>query len=101
MIEQLKAALIEHLVHDRNPLHREVLCKKMERIGLIGGEIPCRPFWEWDEALKALVAEGSVIAAGERVEIDRVKYGAPAVGKNGMADDKRRSRPVQAQGALF
>ena len=99
MIEKLKTALIEHLIHDRNSLHREVLCKELERIGLVGGEIPCVPQWEWGEALDALIAEGSVIAAGERVAINRDRFGAPAVGKPGK--EKRKPRPVQAQETLF
>lgn len=99
MNEKLKSALLDHLIHERNPLHRVVLCQELERIGLASEQVPCAPQWEWDEALDELISLAYVIAAGERVAINREKFGAPAVAKPGAA--KRSSRPARTQETLF
>lgn len=99
MNEKLRSPLLEHLIHERNPLHRMVLCRELEKIGLASEEVPVAPQREWDEVLEALIADGSVIAAGERVAINREKYAAPAVAKPGAA--KKPRRPARTQETLF
>ena len=93
MADNLKNAIKHHLLCEHAPVHRQLLCQELERIGLAGGNVPCVPQWEFMEALRELINEGTVIEAGERVAIDRRKVSS--------AGTKAKPGKTETQASLF
>jgi hypothetical protein len=92
-MNDIKDAIRHHLLCEHAPVHRQLLCQELERIGLAGGDVPSVPQWEFMDALRELINEGVVIEAGERVAIDRRKVSS--------AGTKAKPGKTETQANLF
>lgn len=71
-------------------MDRTHLCMELERIGKVSDGMPSADLQSWSNTLDELIAEGPVVAAGERVAINRDEISKDSNGHS-----------VDSQGMLF
>ncbi|MGV3485383.1 MAG: hypothetical protein ACO1RT_13275 [Planctomycetaceae bacterium] len=96
--EAMQAAIIDYLLREQKPIYRGTLCRELELIGLVGGDLPNCPQWDWQEQLTELIQSGTVIECDRHcVVIDRRRVSNDTKPRPAT----KATRVDSAQGTLF
>lgn len=67
----IEQAILHHLTREFRPCHRELVRDELVRIARVNAELPRASVAEWDQAIDSLIADGEILAAGERIAVVR------------------------------